>query len=46
MDGTDGGFSAIADLFQNVNVPPIIQTYRNSIVLWHVSSYTLSISAT
>lgn len=43
---TDKGYRTfneyvIADLFQNVNVPRIIQTYRNSIVLWYVSSYEL-----
>lgn len=41
MDRTDRGFPAITDLFQNVNIPPIIQIYRNSIVLWYVSSYIL-----
>ena len=39
MDRTDRGFLAITDLFQNVNIPPIMQTMV-------CLSYTLPISAT
>ena len=41
MDGIDRGFPTITDLFQNVNIPPIIQTYRNSIVLWYLFVYII-----
>lgn len=33
MDGIDRGFLVIADLFQNVNIPPLCKTYSNRDIL-------------